>query len=61
MKPIIGITTDFEEDSKNILKNTYVQAVIRAGGLPMIIPVGLEEDVDQLVEMLDGLLIVWGK
>ncbi|MBO0603103.1 gamma-glutamyl-gamma-aminobutyrate hydrolase family protein [Sporosarcina sp. E16_3] len=60
MKPIIGITTDFEEDGRNILKNTYVQAVIRAGGLPMIIPVGLEEDVDQLVEMLDGLLLSGG-
>lgn len=60
MKPIIGITTDFEEEGKNILKNTYVQAVIRAGGLPLIVPVGLEEDVDQLVEMLDGLLLSGG-
>jgi len=60
MKPIIGITTDFEGNGKNILKNTYVQAVIRAGGLPMIVPVGLEEDVDQLVEMLDGLLLSGG-
>jgi len=60
MKPIIGITTDYEEDGKNILKNEYVQAVIRAGGLPMIVPVGLEEDVEQLVEMLDGLLLSGG-
>ncbi len=40
MKPVIGITTDVGEDGKNVLKNTYVQAVIRAGGLPMIVPVG---------------------
>ena len=60
MKPVIGITTDFEEDGKSILKNTYVQAVIRAGGLPMIVPVGLEQDVDQLVAMLDGLLLSGG-
>jgi putative glutamine amidotransferase len=60
MKPVIGITTDVGEDEKNVLKNTYVQAVIRAGGLPMIIPVGIEEDVDQLVAMLDGLLLSGG-
>lgn len=60
MKPVIGITTDVQQDGENILKNTYVQAVIRAGGLPMIIPVGLEQDVDQLIEMFDGLLLSGG-
>jgi putative glutamine amidotransferase len=60
MKPVIGITTDVRKDGGNILKNTYVQAVIRAGGLPIIVPVGLEEDVDQLIEMLDGLLLSGG-
>ena len=38
----------------------YVQAVIRAGGLPLIIPVGIEADVEQLVGMLDGLLLSGG-
>jgi len=60
MKPVIGITTDVRQDGENILKNTYVQAVIRAGGLPMIVPVGLEEDVEQLIEMFDGLLLSGG-
>ncbi|MEK4404391.1 gamma-glutamyl-gamma-aminobutyrate hydrolase family protein [Sporosarcina sp. FSL K6-6792] len=60
MKPVIGITTDVQQDGENILKNTYVQAVIRAGGLPMIIPVGLEQDVDQLIELFDGLLLSGG-
>lgn len=60
MKPVIGITTDVREDGANILKNTYVQAVIRAGGLPVIVPVELEEDVDQLIAMFDGLLLSGG-
>jgi len=60
MKPVIGITTDVRQDGENILKNTYVQAVMRAGGLPMIVPVGLEEDVEQLIEMFDGLLLSGG-
>jgi len=60
MKPIIGITTDVRDNGENVLKNTYVQAVIRAGGLPMIVPVGLEEDVEQLIAILDGLILSGG-
>ena len=60
MKPVIGITTDVEKDQRNVLKNAYVQAVIRAGGLPVIVPVGIEEDASQLVAMLDGLLLSGG-
>lgn len=60
MKPVIGITTDVTTDDKQILGNDYVQAVIRAGGLPFIIPVGLESDVDQIAELLDGLLLSGG-
>lgn len=60
MKPVIGITTDVRDNGENVLKNTYVQAVIRAGGLPMIVPVGLEEDVDQVIALLDGLLLSGG-
>ena len=60
MKPIIGITPDVDFDDKHFLRNTYVQAIIRAGGLPFIIPVGIEEDVKQVVGMLDGLLLSGG-
>jgi len=60
MKPIIGITTDVRDNGENVLKHTYVQAVIRAGGLPMIVPVGLEEDVEQLIAILDGLILSGG-
>ena len=60
MKPIIGITTDLEGNDKHVLKNTYVNAVIRAGGLPIILPVGIEADVKQFAQMLDGLLLTGG-
>jgi putative glutamine amidotransferase len=60
MKPIIGITSDVEKDDKHFLRNDYMQAVIRAGGLPFIIPVGIEKDVEQVAEMLDGLLLTGG-
>ena len=60
MKPIIGITTDVEKNDKHVLKNTYVKAVIRAGGLPIILPVGAEEDVKQFAGLIDGLLLTGG-
>lgn len=60
MKPVIGITADVEISEKHFLNSEYVRAVIRAGGLPMIIPVGIEKDVDQLIGILDGLLLSGG-
>jgi putative glutamine amidotransferase len=61
MKPVIGITTDVDISDKHCLNQEYVQAVIRAGGLPVILPVGVEKDVDQLIGMLDGLLLSGGQ
>lgn len=60
MKPVIGITTDVEKNDKHVLNNTYVKAVIRAGGLPIILPVGAEEDVKQFAGLIDGLLLTGG-
>ena len=60
MKPVIGITTDIENESKHVLSNNNVEAVIRAGGLPVIIPTGIDKDVKQLCAMLDGLLLTGG-
>ena len=60
MKPIIGITIDMEKDDKQSIKNAYVKAVIHAGGLPFLIPSGIEGDAAQLVERIDGLLLSGG-
>ena len=60
MKPVIGITTDIENESKYVLNHNNVQAVLRAGGLPVILPIGIEQDVQQLSTMLDGLLLTGG-
>ncbi|MEK5069044.1 gamma-glutamyl-gamma-aminobutyrate hydrolase family protein [Sporosarcina sp. FSL K6-1508] len=60
MKPVIGITADVEINDKYFLNSEYVRAIIRAGGLPLIVPVGIEKDVDQLIGILDGLLLSGG-
>ncbi|MCG7343353.1 gamma-glutamyl-gamma-aminobutyrate hydrolase family protein [Sporosarcina sp. ACRSL] len=59
MKPVIGITSNIDATS-HTLQNTYIQAVIAGGGLPIIIPTGVERDVQQLTSLLDGLIISGG-
>ncbi|WP_318616267.1 gamma-glutamyl-gamma-aminobutyrate hydrolase family protein [Sporosarcina sp. YIM B06819] len=60
MKPIIGITPDVEQDDNHFLRNDYVQAIIRAGGLPFVIPIGHAADIAQIVGIMDGLLLTGG-
>ncbi|MBS4171852.1 gamma-glutamyl-gamma-aminobutyrate hydrolase family protein [Bacillus sp. FJAT-49736] len=60
MKPIIGITSHVELDSKHTLANDYIQAVIKAGGIPVILPIGIDSDVKQLAEKFDGLVLSGG-
>lgn len=60
MKPIIGITIDMGEEGKQFIKKEYVRAIIRAGGLPFLIPSGIEEDAVQVTDRIDGLLLTGG-
>lgn len=63
MKPIIGIISNSnEENRKKFCTNaTYINAVVNAGGIPLMIPsrVGLE-DCQQIIKQIDGLLIPGG-
>jgi putative glutamine amidotransferase len=60
MKPIIGITSDVDLNSKHFLSNDYLQALIQGGGIPVILPIGIEEDASQIAETIDGLLLTGG-
>lgn len=65
MKPLIGITTGREESSQGYpqLKaaEAYVQTIANAGGLPVLIPLGLDEPLlAELTGRLDGLLLTGG-
>ncbi|MBD8070752.1 gamma-glutamyl-gamma-aminobutyrate hydrolase family protein [Bacillus sp. PS06] len=59
-KPIIGITSHVELDYKHSLSNDYVEAVIQAGGIPVILPIGIDSDVAVLLEKIDGLIVTGG-
>jgi putative glutamine amidotransferase len=63
--PLIGITTARVLNNANIhvmsTAEAYVQAVYKAGGLPILIPLGIADaDLEALLERLDGLLFTGG-
>lgn len=57
-KPVIGITLDIDEEYLR-LKRLYPSAIIRAGGIPLMIPSGNEPSL--IADFIDGLLIPGGK
>jgi putative glutamine amidotransferase len=59
-KPLIGITTyNRDEHNQFRLPGDYVDAVRRAGGLPILLPPG-EADPGQLLALVDGLILSGG-
>ncbi|WP_068983041.1 gamma-glutamyl-gamma-aminobutyrate hydrolase family protein [Lysinibacillus xylanilyticus] len=60
MKPVIGITAFVEDDLSSRLNAAYSKSVIEAGGIPLIIPLGIEKDVAQILSLTDGLLLSGG-
>lgn len=58
MKPIIGITTDMDDNIYK-LKQDYVSAVEKSGGLPLIL-VPAMDNVSQIADFIDGLLLSGG-
>ncbi|MBL7163614.1 MAG: gamma-glutamyl-gamma-aminobutyrate hydrolase family protein [Anaerolineales bacterium] len=63
--PLIGITTKRQTSTYGfpeiVVGESYVQAVLQAGGLPLLIPLGLPEDqIQEMVSSLDGLVFSGG-
>ncbi len=66
-RPIIGCTSSrkMSDDTPSVefkgLPSSYVEAVIAAGGIPLLIPEGLgESDLELVFERIDGLLVPGG-
>jgi putative glutamine amidotransferase len=63
MKPRIGVTSSpslHEDRFLEALDRAYVTAVIRAGGLPFVLPVLEPEEVPAVLACLDGLFFTGG-
>lgn len=64
MKPLIGITTAYEKRTKRdyeCLSYNYIKAVQLAGGLPILIPTLLNEEMDRYLDLIDGLILSGGE
>lgn len=60
MKPIIALSAHFADDN-NKLNEAYAQAIYKAGGSPLIIPVINDEAyLIRLLDLCDGLLLTGG-
>lgn len=57
--PVIGITLDCEEPARYVLRRNYVEAVARAGGLPVLLP-HEPEQVPAYLGLVDGLVVTGG-
>lgn len=60
--PIIGITCDYDVEKRTSqLYRGYYYAILRAGGLPFLIPNIEEENIPDILNLLDGLLFTGGQ
>jgi putative glutamine amidotransferase len=68
-KPIIGINstrvikheTPYSHSVIESLSNDYVESVVKAGGIPVILPIlSDEESIRRQIELLDGVLLSGG-
>ncbi len=64
LKPIIGLTCHKEDkihSSINRVNYAYIWAVVRAGGIPVIIPI-LEntDDINKYIDIIDGIIFTGG-
>ncbi|MDH4184859.1 MAG: gamma-glutamyl-gamma-aminobutyrate hydrolase family protein [Nitrospinota bacterium] len=67
--PVIGLTADTDATTSSsgfvqerfVLKKAYFDAIIRAGGLPLLIPAYVEPSLpDRYLPMIDGLAVTGG-
>jgi putative glutamine amidotransferase len=65
-KPVIAVNTDYRSAKHDSPAFAYVaagyfDAVLQAGGLPMLLPpYEAEEDVEQLLDRIDGVMLIGG-
>jgi len=61
MKPFIGITMSLEMEKKQFVMKDYTNAVLKAGGIPMVLPYTVDDKVIAEISLkLDGLLLSGG-
>ena len=61
-KPLIGITTSYDREHKEMnIRTTYTEAVMHGGGIPVLLPITMEpERIKELFDSVDGILLCGG-
>ena len=61
-KPFIGLSASRTQSGSSVVQSTYIQAVLKAGGIPIIIPAMTDGIVlRDIVKSLDGLVMTGGE
>lgn len=62
MKPLIAVNLDIEGENPKVAKiqSLYFEAVIKAGGIPLMLPPISDEDLKELLAVIDGFLFIGG-
>lgn len=59
--PLIGISTEIDIPERMAVKRRYVDSIIQAGGIPVLIPFTSDTQVlRSVISLLDGLLLTGG-
>ena len=62
MKPLIGINLDIKAGppEEACIQTTYTEAIVKSGGIPILLPPMPEEDLAEVVRRLDGIMLIGG-
>ena len=61
MRPIIGVLAEIDNELSTRVKNPYIHAIERSGGIPVLFPyVDDGETVERLVDICDGFFFTGG-
>jgi putative glutamine amidotransferase len=61
-KPIIGLSSNWIDNSYTSAYVTYVRSVMKTGGVPVVLPVTSDESmIGQYLDIIDGLIMTGGE
>ncbi len=62
MKPLIGINLDIKSGppEEAAIQTTYTDAILKSGGIPILLPPMPREDLREVLRRLDGLMLIGG-
>lgn len=61
-QPVIGISSSHKSNGSISVGDSYINAVVKAGGIPVVLPLATSEEMaKQLIGAVDGIVLVGGE